>query len=294
MFTAGATAYRALLVSLTSPTVTCVIADRIMPFAVDIAEELGVPAIAFRTASACSYLAYLSFTNPIELGEFPFPSDDAVVGVAGMESFLRRRDLPRAIDPCVDGVLDPLLVTHAEGISHERAARAVILNTAASMEGPAISRIAPRVRDVFAIGPLHATSLAVMSHEEFTEFMSGLIAAGYPFLWVLRRDMVETPPTSSALSEAVEAAAEGDRARIVEWAPQQAVLRHRAVGCFLTHAGWNSTVEAAVEGVPMVCWPFFADQLINSRFVGAVWRTGVDMKDVPARLGIGLKPWRGS
>ncbi|KAF8692287.1 hypothetical protein HU200_039896 [Digitaria exilis] len=232
-----------------------------------------------------------------------------------MESFLRRRDLPRAIDPCVDGVLDPLLVTHAEGISHERAARAVILNTAASMEGPAISRIAPRVRDVFAIGPLHATStrsagtgslwpeddgcvawldghadrsvvyvslgsLAVMSHEEFTEFMSGLIAAGYPFLWVLRRDMVETPPTSSALSEAVEAAAEGDRARIVEWAPQQAVLRHRAVGCFLTHAGWNSTVEAAVEGVPMVCWPFFADQLINSRFVGAVWRTGVDMKDV--------------
>lgn len=42
-------------------------------------------------------------------------------------------------------------------------------------------------------------------------------------------------------------------------------------------------LEAAVEGVPMVCWPFFADQQINSRFVGAVWKTGLDMKDVCER-----------
>ena len=46
------------------------------------------------------------------------------------------------------------------------------------------------------------------------------------------------------------------------------------------HAGWNSTLEGVVEGVPMVCWPFFADQQINSRFVAAVWRNGLDMKDV--------------
>jgi UDP:flavonoid glycosyltransferase YjiC (YdhE family) len=39
-------------------------------------------------------------------------------------------------------------------------------------------------------------------------------------------------------------------------------------------------MEGIVEGVPMVCWPFFADQQINSRFVGAVWRNGMDMKDV--------------
>ncbi|GJN32329.1 hypothetical protein PR202_gb20829 [Eleusine coracana subsp. coracana] len=37
------------------------------------------------------------------------------------------------------------------------------------------------------------------------------------------------------------------------------------------------------EGVPMVCWPFFADQQVNSRFVAAVWGNGLDMKDVSDR-----------
>uniref|UniRef100_A0A0D3GR29 Uncharacterized protein n=1 Tax=Oryza barthii TaxID=65489 RepID=A0A0D3GR29_9ORYZ len=121
-------------------------------------------------------------------------------------------------------------------------------------------------------------SLTVISLEQFTEFLHGLVAAGYPFLWVLRPDMVGASQ-SAALREAVAAAGKS-KARVVEWTPQRGVLRHRAVGCFLTHAGWNSTLEAAVEGVPMVCWPFFTDQQINSRFVGGVWRTGLDMKDV--------------
>uniref|UniRef100_A0A453STT6 Glycosyltransferase n=1 Tax=Aegilops tauschii subsp. strangulata TaxID=200361 RepID=A0A453STT6_AEGTS len=312
MFTTGSAAYRALLLSLRSdsdaPPLTCVIADGIMPFAVDIAEELGVPALAFRTASACSYLAYLSVPTLVELGEVPFPADDPVRGVPGMEGFLRRRDLPRGVGRSEDGAFDPMLLAIAEGIAHAGKARALILNTAASMEGPALARIAPHMRDLFAIGPLHAEhdaaaslwseddscmawldghgdrsvvyvslgSLAVISHEQFTEFLAGLVATGYAFLWVLRPDMVKT--TGSVLREAVKEA--GSKARVVEWAPQRGVLRHRAVGCFLTHGGWNSTLEAAAEGVPMVCWPFFADQQINSRFVGAVWRTGLDMKDL--------------
>ncbi|BAF21581.1 Os07g0489300 [Oryza sativa Japonica Group] len=329
--TKGSVAYRrVLLASLVRagddgstgvqfPPVTCVVADGIMPLAIDIAEEIGVPALGFRTVSACSFLAYLSIPRLFELGELPFPAggdlDEPVRGVPGMETFLRRRDLPSFCrgGGGGDSQNDPMLQTVNEVTAHSRKARALVLNTSASMEGPALAHIAPHMRDVFAIGPLHTMfpapaaagslwraddgcmawldgqpdrsvvyvslgSFTVISLEQFTEFLHGLVAAGHAFLWVLRPDMVGASQ-SAALREA--AAAAGDsRARVVEWAPQLDVLRHRAVGCFLTHAGWNSTLEAAGEGVPTVCWPFFADQQINSRFVGGVWRTGLDMKDV--------------
>jgi len=339
----GAVRYRALLASLSSagrrpsqdgsdgvdgdrsfPPVTCVVADGLLTWAIDAAEELGVPALAFRTSSASSFLAYQTVPELVELGELPFPEggdlDEPVRGVPGMESFLRRRDLPSVCRRRggTGGVgLDPILHVFSKATAHSREVRALVFNTTASLEGAALAHIAPRMRDVFAVGPLHAMSsssapapasslwteddgcvswldgradrsvvyvslgsLAVITHDQFTEFLSGLAAAGYPFLWVLRADTVAASKDQHATpQEAIRAVGE-DKARVVAWAPQRDVLRHRAVGCFLTHAGWNSTLEATVEGVPMVCWPFFGDQLINSRNVGAVWGTGLDMKDV--------------
>ncbi|CAN6205398.1 unnamed protein product [Urochloa humidicola] len=306
------------------PPVTCVVADGLVPWAIDISEELGVPAIAFRTSSASSFLAFLSAPKLFELGDLPFPAggdlDEPVRGVPGMESFLRRRDLP---SPCrrpndTDDDVNPALHMLAELSADSAKARALIFNTTASLETSALEHISPRTRDVFAVGPVHAMhptpssslwredegcmawldgqadrsvvyvsmgSLAVISHEQFTEFLSGLVAAGYPFLWVLRPDMVGASRDRDGTTpvEAIRAAAGNNTARVVEWAPQRDVLRHRAVGCFLTHAGWNSTLEAVVEGVPMVCWPLFGDQQINSRLVGAVWGNGLDMKDVCER-----------
>ncbi|CAN6372431.1 unnamed protein product [Urochloa humidicola] len=343
MWATGSAAYRALLLLLSAsttgsaggeppfPPVTCVVADGIMNFAIDIAEELGVPALAFRTASANSFSAYLAVPRLLELGESPFPVDDPVHGVPGMDGFLRRRDLPRLApaaaghrpnpketegETAAAGGVHPFLLTVAKGIADCDRARALVLNTAASLEGSAVAHIGPHMRDVFAIGPLHAMaavaapaagktslwreddgcvawldghadrsvvyvslgSLTHISHAEFTEFLSGLLATGYPFLWVLRPDMVAG--ASAADAELRRAVGSGKNVRVVEWAPQRDVLRHRAVGCFLTHSGWNSTMESVVEGVPMVCWPFFADQHINSRFAEAVWRVGRDMKDV--------------
>ncbi|CAL5062734.1 unnamed protein product [Urochloa decumbens] len=328
--TTGAAAYRDLLASLRRrgsaandefPPVTCVVADGIMPFAWDIAEELGVPAIAYRTVSACSVLAYLSVPRLVERGELPFPNgggdlDEPVRGVPGMESFLRRRDLPIQFRSLTDTYQDPLLKAVVAATVDSCRARALMLNTTASLEGPSLAHLAEEMRDVFAIGPLHAMSpapavatslwrhddgctawldgqaersvvyislgsLTVISYKQFTEFLHGLVATGYPFLWVLRPDMLGASQ-DAALQEALSALGEG-RGLVVPWAPQRDVLRHRAVGSFLTHSGWNSTIEGVVEGVPMVCWPFFADQQINSRFVGAVWRNGLDMKDVCER-----------
>ncbi|KAK3029323.1 hypothetical protein RJ639_038421 [Escallonia herrerae] len=75
-----------------------------------------------------------------------------------------------------------------------------------------------------------------------------------------------------------------ERGYIVGWAPQEEVLAHPAIGAFLTHSGWNSTLESIAEGVPMVCLPCFLEQQVISRFVSEVWKLGCDMKDTCDRV----------
>ncbi|EEE55201.1 hypothetical protein OsJ_03049 [Oryza sativa Japonica Group] len=64
-------------------------------------------------------------------------------------------------------------------------------------------------------------------------------------------------------------------------ASSRRVLAHAAVGCFVTHCGWNSTAEALAAGVPMVASPRWSDQRINTRFVVDVYRVGVRAPATP-------------
>ncbi|CAH9091230.1 unnamed protein product [Cuscuta epithymum] len=124
-------------------------------------------------------------------------------------------------------------------------------------------------------------SLAIISRDQLMELWHGLVNSGSRFLWVQRPGSV-TPCASGSCNDAPEGLVEETKEKgcIVQWAPQERVLGHPSVGGFLTHSGWNSTLESIVEGVPMMCWPYFVDQQVNSRFVQEVWRLGVDMKDV--------------
>ncbi|CAA7404805.1 unnamed protein product [Spirodela intermedia] len=129
-------------------------------------------------------------------------------------------------------------------------------------------------------------SLTVLSRPQLLEFWHGLANSGHRFLWVIRPDMLkEADGASNIPAELAEATKE--KGCVVEWVNQREVLAHPAVGAFLTHSGWNSTVEAISAGVPMICWPFFFDQMVNSRFVSEMWRIGLDMKDTCDRGTVG-------
>nr|CAB3449599.1 unnamed protein product [Digitaria exilis] len=122
-------------------------------------------------------------------------------------------------------------------------------------------------------------SLTVVTPEQLTEFAWGLAASGYPFLWCIRDGSVRG---RAALPQAFTAETAG-RCHLTSWCPQGQVLRHPAVGCFVTHSGWNSTCESLAAGVPMVCWPGFADQYTNCKYACDVWGVGVRLDAVVRR-----------
>ncbi|XP_065879615.1 flavonol 3-O-glucosyltransferase UGT89B1-like [Euphorbia lathyris] len=78
----------------------------------------------------------------------------------------------------------------------------------------------------------------------------------------------------------------GERGYVIKgWAPQVAILRHRAVGAFLTHCGWNSVLEGISAGVVMLTWPMGADQYTNTQLLvdqlGVGIRVGESTKKIP-------------
>ncbi|KAL1363264.1 hypothetical protein HN51_011469 [Arachis hypogaea] len=69
------------------------------------------------------------------------------------------------------------------------------------------------------------------------------------------------------------------------WAPQMVILSHRAVGSFLSHCGWNSTLEGVISGVVMLTWPMGADQYTNAKLLvdqlGVAVRAAEGTENVP-------------
>ncbi|KAF0928526.1 hypothetical protein E2562_004148 [Oryza meyeriana var. granulata] len=115
-------------------------------------------------------------------------------------------------------------------------------------------------------------SLTVMSPEQLQELALGLEASGHPFLWVVRPGLTSKLPTSF-----MDPMVGQGKGRVVGWAPQEQVLAHPAVGCFVTHCGWNSTLEGIRNGVPMLCWPYFTDQFTNQTYICDIWQIGLKM-----------------
>ncbi|KAK9287369.1 hypothetical protein L1049_015786 [Liquidambar formosana] len=113
------------------------------------------------------------------------------------------------------------------------------------------------------------------------EIAMGLEASGQQFIWVVRKGKTEDAE-EEWLPEGFEERMKGKGFIIRGWAPQLLILDHQAVGGFVTHCGWNSTLEGVSAGLPMVTWPVFAEQFYNEKLVTQILRIGV---------GVGAQQW---
>ena len=233
----------------------------------------------------------------------------------GMSKHMRLKDFPTFLRTTDRN--DTLLTFQLHQVERAEEADAVIINTMDELEQPALDAMRAIIPAIYTIGPLSSLteqivgpldtvssglwkedhtclrwldgkkprsvvyvsfgSVTVMSNHELVEFAWGLANSGHDFLWIVRPDIVKSEAAAALPPEFLEATK--DRGRLASWCDQEAVLRHDAVCVFLTHSGWNSTMEALCGGVPMLCWPFFAEQQTNCRYKCVEWGVAMEIGD---------------
>ncbi|KAL9359330.1 hypothetical protein Peur_047453 [Populus x canadensis] len=238
--------------------------------------------------------------------------DSVIDWIPGMKG-IRLRDIPsfvRTTDP--EDFMLKFIKAESE---RAKKASAIILNTYDALEHEGLVSLASMLPPVYSIGPLHLLlnqvtdsdlkligsnlwieesgclewldskepnsvvyvnfgSITVMTSDQLTEFAWGLANSDQTFLWVIRPDLVAG---ESAMLPPEFVSATKERGLFASWCSQEQVLSHPSIGGFLTHNGWNSTIESICGGVPMICWPFFAEQQTNCRYCCTEWGIGMEI-----------------
>ncbi|XP_048139949.1 7-deoxyloganetin glucosyltransferase-like [Rhodamnia argentea] len=119
-------------------------------------------------------------------------------------------------------------------------------------------------------------SVACLTHQQLVEFAVGLARSEQCFLWVIRPDLVMDASGIDLPGEFLEEITR-ERGLLSGWCPQEKVLNHPAVGGFLTHCGWSSTIESLSAGVPMLCWPRQVDQQTICKYACDEWGVGLEI-----------------
>ena len=121
-------------------------------------------------------------------------------------------------------------------------------------------------------------TLDVLSKKQLVELSKAIIESRRPFLWVIAEKSVKCKQGEKEKEEeGIKSFREelDEIGMVVSWCSQFSILKHRSIGCFVTHCGWNSSLESLVAGVPVVAFPQWDDQMTNAKLLTECWKTGV-------------------
>ncbi|CAA7040765.1 unnamed protein product [Microthlaspi erraticum] len=215
------------------------------------------------------------------------------------------RDLPACIVPSnVYAFLLPAFQEQIESLKQDENPK-ILINSFQELEPEALSSVLDNVKFV-PVGPLITSrtdsgtrvdyvewldakadssvlyisfgTLAVLTKKQLLELCKALIKSRRPFLWAITDKSYRSKQDGEEKEvEIIKSFRQelDEIGMVVSWCDQFSVLKHRSIGCFVTHCGWNSTLESLVAGVPVVAFPQFNDQMTNAKLLEECWRTGV-------------------
>ncbi|MCL7042687.1 hypothetical protein MKW94_002705 [Papaver nudicaule] len=126
-------------------------------------------------------------------------------------------------------------------------------------------------------------SQAVLNNSQMEALAVGLEKSGVRFVWCVKEPTLGHVSGEYGMVPSWFEDRTADRGLVIRgWAPQVLILKHKAIGSFLTHCGWNSVLESVDAGVPMLAWPMGADQFMNATLL-------VDQMKVAVRVCEGEK-----
>ncbi|XP_062178355.1 UDP-glycosyltransferase 73C6-like [Phragmites australis] len=294
-----------------SPPPSCIISDMMHWWTADIARELGIPRLTFSgfcgfsslvryivirdnllesVADENEFVTFQGFPTPLELTKARCPGRISVNGLEQIRKNIYEEEM-RCSGVVLNSFqeLEALYIQSFEQITGKKVWTVGPMclcnkdnNTMAARGNKASMDEAQCMQWLDSMEPgsvilVSFGSLASTAPQQLVELGLGLEASKKPFVWVIKAGD-KFPEVEQWLAEGFEERVK-DRGMIIRgWAPQLMILWHQAIGGFMTHCGWNSTIESICTGVPMITWPHFAEQFANERLVVDVLKTGVEVK----------------
>ncbi|KAJ7953880.1 Glycosyltransferase [Quillaja saponaria] len=116
-------------------------------------------------------------------------------------------------------------------------------------------------------------SRTALTRNQIREIGDGLMKSGHKFFWVVKDKLVDRDDEEGldeVLGHELMESMKKQGLVVKTFVDQAAILGHKAVGGFVSHCGWNSVMEAAYHGVPILAWPLHGDQMINAEVVETI------------------------
>ncbi|KAL3835023.1 hypothetical protein ACJIZ3_009759 [Penstemon smallii] len=285
--------------------VTCLVYSLLLPWAASVARGLHVPSAFLAIQSATVFAIYHSFFSNKS------NSSELSISIPGLP-FFSSSDLPTFLLPNnpMNSFMIPIMQEHMQELE-KNPKPYVFLNTFQELEQDSIEVFNNKLNAI-PIGPLVPSafyqendttdksfggdlfiksddsnyfkwldtkqeksviylsfgSLVTINKDQKIEIMHGLLESKRPFMWVIRSS--DHPEEDEVVINNTR-----DIGIVVPWCSQIEVLNHKSIGCFVTHCGWNSTLESLICGIPIIGFPHFSDQCTNAKMLEEVWGTGV-------------------